>query len=83
MIFAGVLDVVEFAQGHVGVDKVRVAPHKLVPLEVAGHGNWAVTQSLDRAVLLVGVALQDAGEGIVGLLDFANDNRLEFAARVF
>ena len=80
MVFAGILDILQSAQWHVGVDKVRVASNEFAPFEVARHGNWAVTQFLYRVVLLVGIALEDAGERIVGFLDFANDNRLELAA---
>lgn len=83
MIFAGILDVLEFAQWQVGVYKVRIASHELAPFEVTGHGNWAIPQSFNRVVLLISFALENAGKSIVGLLDFANNNRLELATRVF
>ena len=61
MIFAGILDVLEFTQWQVGVDKVRIASYKLAPFEVTGHGNWAIPQSFNRSVLLVSFALKNAG----------------------
>ena len=61
---------------------MRVASHKSAPLKIARHSDWAIAESLNRAVLLIGIALQNAGQGVVGLLDFTNDDRLQFAARV-
>jgi hypothetical protein len=61
---------------------VRVASHKPAPLEISRHRNRTIAQPLDRAILLISIALQDAGKSIVGFLDFANNDRLKFAARV-
>jgi hypothetical protein len=82
VVFSGVLDIFQSAQRHVWVDEVRVASHKLAPLKIARHGNRTTAQFLNRVVLLVGIALQDTSKSIVGFLNFADDNRLEFAARV-
>ena len=59
-----------------------VASYKSAPLEIARHSDWATAKSLDRVVLLIGIALQNAGKGVVGLLDFTDDDRLQFATRV-
>ena len=83
MVLAGVLDVFQSAQWHIWVDEVRVASHKPAPFEIARHGNRAIAQPLYRVVLLIGIALQDGSKSVVGFLDFANDDRLEFAAGVF
>lgn len=83
VVLAGVLDVFQSAQWHIWVDEVRVASHKPAPFEIARHGNRAIAQPLYRVVLLIGIALQDGSKSVVGFLDFANDDRLEFAAGVF
>jgi len=82
MMLARVLDILESAQRHVGVDKVRVALHELGPLMIARHGNGPAAKLLDSGVHLIGVALQDARKRVVRLLDLAHDNRLELASRV-
>ena len=83
VVLAGVLDVFQSAQRHIWVNEVRVASYKPAPFEIARHGNRAIAQPLNSAVLLIGIALQDSSKSIVGFLDFANDDRLKFAARVF
>lgn len=83
VVLARVLDIFQSAQRHVWVDEVRVASHKPAPFEIARHGNRAIAQPLYRVVLLIGIALQDGSKSVVGFLDFANDDRLEFAAGVF
>lgn len=61
---------------------MRVALHKSAPFEIAWHSNWAIAELFDRVVLFIGIALHNAGQGVVGLLDFTDNDRLEFTARV-
>jgi hypothetical protein len=83
MMFARVPNVLEPAQRQVRVDKVRIAPHKPAPLLISGHSKGTGAKLLDSGVHLVGVTLQDARKCVVCFLDFANDDRLQFTARVF
>jgi hypothetical protein len=73
-MFAWVLNVLESAQRHVGVNKVRVTLDKPGPLVVPRHGNGTSAKLFDGRVHLVRVALQDARERIVCLLHLADDN---------
>jgi hypothetical protein len=82
-MFARVPNVLEPAQRQVRVDKVRIAPHKPAPLLISGHSKGTGAKLLDSGVHLVGVTLQDARKCVVCFLDFANDDRLQFTARVF
>lgn len=82
MVFPWVFNVFQSAQRHVRVDEVWIALDKSDPLVVPGHGNRTGTKLLDSRVYFVRIAFQDASERIIGFLDFANDNRLQFAPRV-
>jgi hypothetical protein len=76
VMLAGVLNVFQLAQRHIWVDKVRVAFNELGPLEIPGHCNRTAAKPFYGRICLICVALQDAGERIVCLLYFTNNNRL-------
>ena len=61
---------------------MRVALDESAPFEVAWHSNWAIAELLDCVVLFIGIALHNAGQGVVGLLDFTDNDRFEFTTRV-
>ena len=70
------------AQGQVRVDKVSIASNKAIPLLISRHSDRTASKLLDCGVHFVRVALEDAGESIVGFLDFANNDRLKLAPGV-
>lgn len=69
--------------GQLRIHKLVIALDEARPLVILGHGNRSDTEVFDRTVRCVGFALQNAGVGIVRLLDLAYDNRLQLAARGF
>ena len=78
-----VFDFFQSAQGQVRVDKVSIASNKTIPLLISRHSDRTAAKPLDCGIHLVCVALEDAGESIVGFLDFANNDRLKLTPRVF
>ena len=82
MVFAGILDVFQSAQGHIGVDEVGIALHEPIPFVVPGHGDGPGAKPVNGREHLIGITLQDSSESIVSLLDLANDDGLELATRV-
>lgn len=54
--------------------------HKCVPFAVFGHGNDTATKPVDRIICFIRLSFKDAGKGVIGLLDLANYNRLQFTA---
>ena len=83
MVSAGVGNVLNATKRHVGRNEVRVASDERRPLLILRHGDWAAAQALDRLVSVIALALEDACKCVVGLLDFADNNRLELAAGSF
>jgi hypothetical protein len=77
-----VFDFFQSAQGQVRVDKVSIASNKAIPLLISRHSDRTAAKLLDCGIHLVRVALEDAGESIVGFLDFANNDRLKLAPGV-
>jgi len=82
VVLARVLDIFESAQWHVWVDKVRVTSHESTPFVVPRHCNRSSAQLFDSVVHFICITLQDASEGIVCFLDFADDNRFKLTAGV-
>ena len=78
-----VFDFFQSAQRQVRVDKVSIASNKAIPLLISRHSDRAAAKLLDCGIHLVRVALEDAGESIVGFLYFANNDRLKLAPGVF
>lgn len=81
MILAWIMDLLRGTQRNRGVYECLVVGYKVYPLLVLGHGDGPVAKLLDDAIGVVGLALEDASVGVVGLLDLAHDNRLKLAAR--
>jgi hypothetical protein len=82
VVFARIFDILQSAQGHVGVDKMGVALHKPVPLVVSWHGDRPGAKPLHGRKHLIRIALQDASEGVVSLLYLANDDGLQLATGI-
>lgn len=83
MIPAWVGDVLHVAERHARIDHVIGAGNERVPFVILRHPNRSRAQFLDGVVSLIGLAFEDAGVCVVGLLDFAHHDRLEFATGVF
>ncbi|PNY29181.1 hypothetical protein TCAP_00901 [Tolypocladium capitatum] len=80
VILAGIVDLLRRPHRNRRINNLVVVGHEMYPFLVLGHGDGAVAELLDDPVGVVGLALQDAGVGIVRLLNLANDNRLQLAA---
>jgi hypothetical protein len=83
VVSAGVGDVLDATQRHVGRNEVGVVGDESGPLIILGHGDWTTAQALDSLVSIVTLALEDASKCVVSLLDLADDDGLELAARGF
>lgn len=80
MILTRVVDAVRGTQGHRRVDEVLVMSDEVYPFLVLGHGNGSIPELLDDAVRVVSLAFEDAGVGVVSLLDFTDDNGFQLTA---
>ena len=65
------------------IDHVVGVGDERVPFVVLRHRNRPGMQFFSGVVGPVSFTLEDVGVRIVGFLDFAHDNRLEFATGVF
>lgn len=65
------------------IDHVVGVGDERVPFVVLRHRNRPGMQFFSGVVGLVSFTLEDVGVCIIGFLDFAHDNRLEFATGVF
>lgn len=74
MVTSRIMDELGRPYGDLRVHKLVIALNKVRPLVILGHGNRSDTEVLNSAVRRVGLALQDAGVGIVRLLNLAYDN---------
>lgn len=74
MISTRIVDAIGRADWDLGIDESSVALDETGPLVILGHTNRATTEILDRAVGVVRLALEDAGVGIVCLLDFSDND---------
>ena len=63
------------------VNKLIIVGYEVNPFLVLGHGDGPVTEFLNDAVSVIRLSLQNAGVGIIGLLDLTNDNGFELSAR--
>ncbi|RBQ70685.1 hypothetical protein VDGD_21507 [Verticillium dahliae] len=80
VILTGVVDLVGRPHRNLRVDKVVVLLDKVSPLGVLGHGNGADAELVDGVVRGVRLALENAGIGVVRLLDLADDDGLKLPA---
>lgn len=83
MIFARVGDVLHVPERDMRIDHVVGVGDERVPFMVLRHRNRPGVQFFGGVVGLVGFTLEDVGVCIVGFLDFAHNNRFEFATGVF
>lgn len=81
VILTGIMNLLWGTDGDGGINNLIVVGHKVNPLLILGHGYGAIAELLDDVVGVVCLALEDSGVSIVGLLDLANHNGLELAAR--
>ena len=81
MIATWIVDVLKSAYRKARVDKVLIRLNEGVPLVVFRHGDWARPEVLDSIVCFVSFALQNTGVIAVGLLNFSDDNSLQFSSR--
>ena len=81
MIATWVMDHVKPANRNSRIDKVFICLNEGVPLVVFRHGDWARPEVLDSIVCFVSFALQNTGVIAVGLLNFSDDNSLQFSSR--
>lgn len=82
MIFARVGDILHVSERNSWIDYVVGLGDERIPLMILGHRNRPHTELFDGVVSLVGFPFENAGIRIVGFLDLANNNGLEFAPRV-
>ncbi len=76
MVLAWIVNLLGCPHGNGRIDNLVVVRHKVYPLLVLGHRDGPVTQLLDDGICVVGFALEDASIGVVGLLNFADNNGL-------
>lgn len=82
MVFTRVLYLLQVSHWEVGVNEMGVTVHEMVPFNIPGHSDRAISELLDSRVNLVGVTFQDCCQSIVCFLDLANDDRLQLPTRV-
>lgn len=80
-VLSRVVDVLNTAERQSGVDKVGIGLDKARPFKVLGHSDGTSAKLLDGVVGIIALTLENAGHGIVCLLNLSHDNRFEFAAR--
>jgi hypothetical protein len=83
IIPAGIINVLGKSDRKFGVDEVLIILNKLVPLMVFWHCNRSSPQLLNCIVSPICLPSEDASIGIIGLLDLANNDGLEFSSRRF
>lgn len=80
MLLAGIVNLIGRAKRDGRINNLVLVGDEVNPFLVLGHGNGTVAQLADEAKRIFSFALQDAGVGVVRLLDFADDNGLKLAA---
>lgn len=83
MILARVLETLHAAQRESRIDESRIVLDKDRPFMIPGHGQRSITKTVDGIVGVLGFTSQNAGQGVVRLLDLADYNRLQFPSRAF
>ena len=76
VVLAGIVDLLGRTERNAGIDNLVLVGDKVNPFLVLGHGNGAVAKLANEAKGIFSLALQDAGIGIVCLLNLADNNGL-------
>lgn len=83
MVLARVVNLVGGTQRHSGIDDLILMSDEVDPFLVLGHSNGTFTELAHEVHCVLGLSLENASVGIVGLLDLADDNGLQLPARAF
>lgn len=83
MVLTRVVDLLWSSERHGRVHDSVLVGDEVNPFLVLGHGNGTFAKVANNVEVVLSLALQDTSIGVVSLLDLANHDGLEFAARAF
>lgn len=83
MVLARVVNLLWSSERHGRVHDSVLVGDEVNPFLVLGHGDGTFAKVANNVEVVLSLALQDTSIGVVSLLDLANHNGLEFAARAF
>jgi hypothetical protein len=76
MVLARKVDLLGRTERNARINNLVLVGDKVNPFLVLGHGNRAVAKLSNKAKGIFSFTLQDAGVGIVGLLNLTDNNGL-------
>lgn len=78
MVLARIMDLFRGSEGHGRVYHALFLRDEMIPFLILRHRDGTVAQVTNHVESILSFALENAGVGVVRLLNFANNNGLKF-----